>query len=74
MMDEDEMLEGEMDENYLVQNEIAVNDENYVEVELDPDDPMEDDSESRGFTEDQNDGYNDYEGHKFQIEDCDPLA
>lgn len=74
MMDEDETLEGEGDENYPIQNEVAMNDENYVEVELDPDDPMEDDSESRGFTEDRNDGDNDYREHKFQIEDCDPLA
>lgn len=70
-LDEDETLVGEqeVDENYLVQNEM-VDEVNHMEVELDPDDPMEEDDESGG----QNDRDSDCDEHKLRIEESDPLA
>lgn len=75
-LDGDETLggENEVDENYPVENEIAMDDTNHLEVELDPDDPMEDDNENGGLVDGENDRDSDYDEHELCIEENDPLA
>ncbi|MPC34032.1 Gastrula zinc finger protein XlCGF42.1 [Portunus trituberculatus] len=69
-MDDDEApARQEADESDLVQSEI-VDEVNHMEVELDPDDPLEEDDESGGH----NDQDSDYDEHKLRIEETDPLA
>lgn len=71
-LDDGEALaeEQEVDENDPVQDEI-LDEVNHMEVELDPDDPMEEEDEESGG---QNDRDSDYDEHKLRIEESDPLA
>ena len=74
---DDEAFKGgeeEVDENYPIRNEMVDEaNHNHMEVELDPDDPMEED-DGEVMLKDQSGRDSDCDEHELLIEEFDPLA